>query len=441
MADIQTIDVTSDFSENLTSGIVEETPVVSGPAVEGDTPVVEEGTFEESPASEDMLALVAQMALEGHQVEDIITAYGKAMGWTGTVINEKSAEFRENLGEFALAEGLVGGANEAKLLNYMTHHTLIDSVIKLGVIDLCQTRVEFEDTILAVSKGFAAVLASLQSANIVIEAPAASVSKPDDAVVIDGTNSEPLTQATTVSGKRVTMKNVTVAVNNESFEDAVITASASEGNVSLSGVKLEGAIATKDTVQGVIESNGEILIKDCVFGMKGYNNINIGSDKSKHLPSKITIENCNFTAPMTNNAISVYKTVDGCVIDVKNCVFHDCSNALRLFNMNNVNVTLNVENCTFKKWEEARPQWAGALILEDASSKSAKAEEANNLFAPEKVKVNFINCFGPHGKLEAKDISKVAGTKDEKQILYVYYHVQKDIPFGDGSKYPTVSFK
>lgn len=438
MADIQTIDVTSDFSENLTSGIVEETPVVSVPAVEGDTPVVEEGTFEESPASEDMLALVAQMALEGHQVEDIITAYGKAMGWTGTVINEKSAEFRENLGEFALAEGLVGGANEVKLLNYMTHHTLIDSVIKLGVIDLCQTRVEFEDTILAVSKGFAAVLASLQSANIVIEAPAASVSKPDAAVVIDGTNSEPLTQATTVSGKRITMKNVAVSVKDESFKKAVLTAKASEGNVSLSGVKLEGAIADKATVQGIIESNGEVLIKDCVFGMKGYNNINIGNSS---LPSKITIENCDFTAPMTNNAISVYKTVDGCVIDVKNCVFHDCSNALRLFNMNNVNVTLNVENCTFKKWEEARPEYAGALILEDASSKSAEAEEANNLFAPEKVKVNFINCFGPHGKLEAKDISKVAGTKDEKQILYVYYHVQKDIPFGDGSKYPTVSFK
>lgn len=438
MADIQTIDVTSDFSENLTSGIVEETPVVSVPAVEGDTPVVEESTFEESPASEDMLALVAQMALEGHQVEDIITAYGKAMGWTGTVINEKSAEFRENLGEFALAEGLVGGANEVKLLNYMTHHTLIDSVIKLGVIDLCQTRVEFEDTILAVSKGFAAVLASLQSANIVIEAPAASVSKPDAAVVIDGTNSKPLTQATTVSGKRITMKNVAVSVEDESFKKAVLTAKASEGNVSLSGVKLEGAIADKATVQGIIESNGEVLIKDCVFGMKGYNNINIGNSS---LPSKITIENCDFTAPMTNNAISVYKTVDGCVIDVKNCVFHDCSNALRLFNMNNVNVTLNVENCTFKKWEEARPEYAGALILEDASSKSAEAEEANNLFAPEKVKVNFINCFGPHGKLEAKDISKVAGTKDEKQILYVYYHVQKDIPFGDGSKYPTVSFK
>ena len=438
MADIQTIDVTSDFSENLTSGIVEETPVVSVPVVEGDTPVVEEGTFEESPASEDMLALVAQMALEGHQVEDIITAYGKAMGWTGTVINEKSAEFRENLGEFALAEGLVGGANEVKLLNYMTHHTLIDAVIKLGVIDLCQTRVEFEDTILAVSKGFAAVLASLQSANIVIEAPAASVSKPDAAVVIDGTNSEPLTQATTVSGKRVTMKNVTVAVEDEGFKKAVLTAKASEGNVSLSGVKLEGAIADKATVQGIVESNGEVIIKDCVFGMKGYNNINIGNSS---LPSKITIENCDFTAPMTNNAISVYKTVDGCVIDVKNCVFHDCSNALRLFNMNNVNVTLNVENCTFKKWEEARPEYAGALILEDASSKSAEAEEANNLFAPEKVKVNFINCFGPHGKLEAKDISKVAGTKDEKQILYVYYHVQKDIPFGDGSKYPTVFFK
>ena len=438
MADIQTIDVTSDFSENLTSGIVEETPVVSVPVVEGDTPVVEEGTFEEAPASEDMLALVAQMALEGHQVEDIITAYGKVMGWTGTVINEKSAEFRENLGEFALAEGLVGGANEVKLLNYMTHHTLIDAVIKLGVIDLCQTRVEFEDTILAVSKGFAAVLASLQSANIVIEAPAASVSKPDAAVVIDGTNSEPLTQATTVSGKRVTMKNVTVAVEDEAFKKAVLTAKASEGNVSLSGVKLEGAIADKATVQGIVESNGEVIIKDCVFGMKGYNNINIGNSS---LPSKITIENCDFTAPMTNNAISVYKTVDGCVIDVKNCVFHDCSNALRLFNMNNVNVTLNVENCTFKKWEEARPEYAGALILEDASSKSAEAEEANNLFAPEKVKVNFINCFGPHGKLEAKDISKVAGTKDEKQILYVYYHVQKDIPFGDGSKYPTVSFK
>lgn len=442
MTDIQTIDVTSDFSENLTSGIVEETPATTSVVGAGgsmeEEEVDNESSEEVTPASDDMLALVAQMALEGHQVEDIITAYGKALGWTGTVINEKAAEYRENLGEFALAEGLIGGANESKLLNYMTHHTLIDSVIKLGVIDLCQTRVEFEDTILAVSKGFAEVLASLQSANIVIEAPAASVSKPDAAVVIDGSNSEPLTQATTVSGKRVTMKNVTVAVEDEAFKKAVLTAKASEGNVSLSGVKLEGAIAPNATVQGILESNGEVIIKDCVFGMSGYNNINIGNTS---IPTKITIENCDFTAPMTNNAISVYKTADGCVVDVKNCTFHDCSNALRLFNMNNVSVTLNVENCTFKKWEEANPQWAGALILEDASSKSAEAEEANNLFAPEKVKVNFINCFGPHGKLEAKDISKVCGTQDEKQILYVYYHVQKDIPFGDGSKYPTVSFK
>ena len=139
-----------------------------------------------------------------------LTAVVSTEGNADQIINTVVSPNGENLGEFALAEGLIGGANESKLLNYMTHHTLIDSVIKLGVIDLCQTRVEFEDTILAVSKGFAEVLASLQSANIVIEAPAASVSKPDAAVVIDGSNSEPLTQATTVSGKRVTMKNVTV---------------------------------------------------------------------------------------------------------------------------------------------------------------------------------------------------------------------------------------
>lgn len=59
----------------------------------------------------------------------------------------------------------------------------------------------------------------------------------------------------------------------------------------------------------------------------------------------------------------------------------------------NKRATVNIINCTVDKWD-ARSEWAGFLIMQDYTSGSVEAEETNNLFAPVKLTINFINVVG-----------------------------------------------
>ena len=68
-----------------------------------------------------------------------------------------------------------------------------------------------------------------------------------------------------------------------------------------------------------------------------------------------------------------------------------CSLGLKLDNK------VNIINCTCKKWD-SRNVWAGFVICEDYTSKTSELEDANNLFAPDKITINFVNFVGPNGK-------------------------------------------
>jgi hypothetical protein len=116
------------------------------------------------------------------------------------------------------------------------------------------------------------------------------------------------------------------------------------------------------------------------------------------------------------------------------------SNALRISNKTNTRGTFIFENCAFNQWDSDL-NYAGAVICEDYTSKSPEAEAENNLFAPEKIKIRFINCTGPDGNVLSgeSDPSVYCGSKDENQIMYVYNDYGGALAY-DSARYPEVTF-
>lgn len=175
-----------------------------------------------------------------------------------------------------------------------------------------------------------------------------------------------------------------------------------------------------------------------------YNGIEIGlsSDEDK-LPNNVLFDNCKFTGSFTNNAILIFGTSDDAVITLNNCSFESVSNALRLSNKSNAkNITVNIVNCTIDKWD-SNPMWAGFLILEDYTSKTPEDIATNNLFGDGKIKVNFVNLMHNGVKVLPKDLSKVCGTQDENQVVYICQdNAEGDmIAAYDESIYPVITFK
>lgn len=175
-----------------------------------------------------------------------------------------------------------------------------------------------------------------------------------------------------------------------------------------------------------------------------YNGIEIGlsSDEDK-LPNNVLFDNCKFTGSFTNNAILIFGTSDDAVITLNNCSFESVSNAIRLSNKSNAkNITVNIVNCTIDKWD-SNPMWAGFLILEDYTSKTPEDIATNNLFGDGKIKVNFVNLMHNGVKVLPKDLSKVCGTQDENQVVYICQdNAEGDmIAAYDESIYPVITFK
>lgn len=108
-------------------------------------------------------AKVTTEALKGGQVRDVIYNYGIENSWTQEEINAAIAEYKNDFGRFALDNGLITKDEEKKFLDYTTHYTLIDSVIKLGIIDLKKNRGEIKDLILSTKDGVDEVLETLNN--------------------------------------------------------------------------------------------------------------------------------------------------------------------------------------------------------------------------------------------------------------------------------------
>lgn len=240
--------------------------------------------------------------------------------------------------------------------------------------------------------------------------------------------------AAKVVGKSVTLKDTDV-VNNSSLK---IEAS---DEVALKEVALQGEYPTGSGKIVLIDNSDYVTIKDSTFNATAaYNIIEIGLGSS-NMPKGVLIENCKFIGEYKNNAIGIFGTKDNAVININNCYFESVSNVLRISNRTNAkNVTINITNCVVDKWD-VDPKWAGLMICQDYTSGSVAAEEANNLFAPEKITVNISNLTVPGGKklVAPENIADICGTLNaDTQVVYVWNSKGDSIPYS-AERYPAVN--
>lgn len=281
--------------------------------------------------------------------------------------------------------------------------------------------VELEQKILKLSKN-----------NIVEEtiSPEANYNQPEADLVITG-GEHPISQATAITAKSVSLEKATA-------ESADITATASTGSVNVQNFSNSGNLPKEQSNAAVkLDSNDTVIINKSNFKQTGYNSVEIGLNNTA--PKSITIDGLDFSAKLDNNAILIFAHAENAVINISNCHFTDVSNALRLSNRLNVPATVNIINCTVDKWD-SRGKWAGFLIMEDYTSKSADDAMTAKRFA--NITVNFVNVKGPEGKLIKPDnVADICGTQDPAtQCVYVYHDADKEVKAYSTDLYPKMTF-
>lgn len=240
-----------------------------------------------------------------------------------------------------------------------------------------------------------------------------------------------------IVGKSISLKSIKVSDNARLKLNA--------GDVEAKDLNISGSFPKANGNTVISVNNAEFIVfKDMVFdASEVYNGIEIGLASNSVLPKNILFDNCKFQGEFSNNAILVFGTQDNAIITLNNCYFEKISNALRISNkMNAKGVVVNINNCTVDQWDTRAP-WQGFLILEDYTSKSDEEALANNLFAPEKITINFNNLVYQGKKVMPEDVASVCGTKDENQVVYVCIDSTSDgnyVVAYDKNRYPTINF-
>lgn len=240
-----------------------------------------------------------------------------------------------------------------------------------------------------------------------------------------------------IVGKSISLKSIKVSDNARLKLNA--------GDVEAKDLNISGSFPKANGNTVISVNNAEFIVfKDMVFdASEVYNGIEIGLASNSVLPKNILFDNCKFQGEFSNNAILVFGTQDNAIITLNNCYFEKISNALRISNkMNAKGVVVNINNCTVDQWDTRAP-WQGFLILEDYTSKSDEEALANNLFAPEKITINFNNLVYQGKKVMPEDVASVCGTKDENQVVYVSIDSASDgnyVVAYDKNRYPTINF-
>lgn len=237
-----------------------------------------------------------------------------------------------------------------------------------------------------------------------------------------------------ISGKSIELNNVSIT------NDARLKLNAND--IEIRDLNLNGDFPKANGNSVIQINNAEfILFKDMVFDSNNvYNGIEIGLSKTATQQVKnIIFENCKFKGEFANNAILIFATENNSVITLNNCHFDKVSNALRISNKtNSKNVVININNCTIDGWD-SNPEYQGFIIFEDYTNKTEEDVNTNNLFAPEKIKVNINNLVYQGKKLVPTDMASVCGTANENQIIYVYADAIGLIAY-DLNKYPNINF-
>ena len=273
---------------------------------------------------------------------------------------------------------------------------------------------------------------NLSKTNIVNEtiSAEANYNQPDADLVITG-NDQAITENTDITAK-------SVSLNQAKAENAVLTAVASSGSISMQNFSNSGDLPKSTSNAAVkLNSNDTVIINKSNFNQTGYNSVEIGLNDTA--PKNISIDGLDFTAPLSNNAILIFAHAENAVINISNCHFANVSNALRLSNRLNVPATINIVNCTVDKWD-SRDKWAGFLIMEDYTSSSAEEAATVKRFA--NLTINFVNVKGPDGKLiKPDDVASICGTSNAAtQAIYVFHDADKEVkPYSSGL-YPKMTF-
>lgn len=235
------------------------------------------------------------------------------------------------------------------------------------------------------------------------------------------------------TGKSIDLKGVTVT------NDARVKVSAAE-ETRMIDTTITGEFKKSSGNTVVAISNSEtITFRNMNIDATLYNCIEIGLSGDK-LAKNILFENCNFRGNFTNNAVSIFGTQAGAIVNFNNCYFEHVSNVLRLSNRTNTSMTVNFTNCSCDHWDTT-PQWTGMIICQDYTSPLDKIEE-NNLFAPEKIVINIYNFRMPNGEMmqpiAEEDMPLACGSQiTGKQLFYVYTDKNDTVHPYVKSRYPT----
>ena len=230
----------------------------------------------------------------------------------------------------------------------------------------------------------------------------------------------------TFTGKSVTVDGGTLS------NDARIIVSALD-DIEIKDTTISGTFDKKTSNAIVVVKDSEyVSVKNVVFdSFKGYNGFEIGVSND-NLPKNVLIDSCEFNGTFDNNAISIFGTTDNAVININNCSFETVSNVLRLSNKSNAkNVVVNITNCSCDKWTDG--DYEGMILLQDYTSQSLEESVSNNLFAPEKIKINISNFIYNGEKLTQDKI---------ENIIYLYRDKEKKvIRYSDENKsvLPTIN--
>lgn len=279
-----------------------------------------------------------------------------------------------------------------------------------------------------------AQLVALKQTDVAAVTAAADLVQADKDLII--TIAEPISGTTTVEGKSIEIKQLTT--NNAT------TVFKTQGDVTMKNLTTTGDLP-KATANAQIRivSGDYIRITNSAIDQTGYNAIEIGlgTGSGPMATKSITIDNVTFNSTLSNNAILIFATEDGSVVTISNCTFKKCSNPVRLSNAKGGKVTLNLVNCEFTEWD-SNDMWAGIVIMQDYTSGSAEAVQANNLFGPDKVTINLINCTHAGKKITMpEDIATVCGTNDAATQLFYVWSNEEGLVAYDADRYPVINIQ
>lgn len=242
-----------------------------------------------------------------------------------------------------------------------------------------------------------------------------------------------------------TIKCKTISLNDVKTNGDDNRLNITSNEVSINGMTASGTYTkSKGNAVVVINNAQYVTVKDSIFDTTGYNGFEIALNAvATKTPKVITFDNCTFGEGMSNNIITLYKSMDNAVINITNCTFKGVGNILRLSNATNARgLVVNFTNCIIEKWLGDSTEYRGLVLLQDYTSKTVEAANANNLFGEGKITINFTNITTPDGKLNpVDDLGTILGSKNEKQIAYVYKDAEKFVAPYDSNIYPIVNIK